>query len=117
MRAARNLRKAGRCAELYLASVDDLPFCEAQFDVCICNLALNFFPDAGAALDEIHRVLAPSGRLIGCVPVAERIPEGVTVRGTVFTTEELDSLFGQHGFVFADLDRGDCALCYFCARI
>ncbi|HSO54831.1 MAG TPA: methyltransferase domain-containing protein, partial [Actinomycetes bacterium] len=40
-----------------------LPFPEATFDVVLCQQGLQFFPDRPAALREMHRVLAPGGRL------------------------------------------------------
>lgn len=41
----------------------DLPFADESFDVVFCQQALQFFPDRPAALREMHRVLAPRGRL------------------------------------------------------
>ncbi|MCU4974046.1 methyltransferase domain-containing protein [Halobacteria archaeon AArc-m2/3/4] len=40
----------------------ELPFSEAEFDVVSCQQALQFFEDPVAAIEEIHRVLAPNGR-------------------------------------------------------
>jgi ubiquinone/menaquinone biosynthesis C-methylase UbiE len=41
-----------------------LPFADGSFDVVICQLGLQYFPDRSAALREMHRVLAPSGRAV-----------------------------------------------------
>jgi ubiquinone/menaquinone biosynthesis C-methylase UbiE len=49
--------------EWHEASVLSMPFAEASFDLILCQLGLQFFPDRPAALREMHRVLAPSGRL------------------------------------------------------
>lgn len=43
-------------------SVLALPFADAAFDVVLCQLGLQFFPDRPAALAEIRRVLVPGGR-------------------------------------------------------
>ncbi len=43
------------------ASAIDRP--EGSFDVVACRMGLMFTPDPSAALAEIHRVLAPAGRL------------------------------------------------------
>lgn len=41
----------------------DLPFSDATFDVVFCQQGLQFISGRGAALREMHRVLAPEGRL------------------------------------------------------
>jgi SAM-dependent methyltransferase len=41
-----------------------LPFADNTFDAVTCIEALEFFPDAGAALAECVRVLRPGGRLV-----------------------------------------------------
>jgi ubiquinone/menaquinone biosynthesis C-methylase UbiE len=40
-----------------------LPFEDGSFDVVACQHALHRFPDPGAVLEEMRRVLAPGGRL------------------------------------------------------
>src|SRR5262249_1850701 len=40
-----------------------LPLEDAAFDVVLCQQGLQFFPDRVAALQEMHRVLVPGGRL------------------------------------------------------
>ncbi|GAB3022038.1 class I SAM-dependent methyltransferase [Natronobiforma cellulositropha] len=49
------------------ADATDLPFADARFDVVCCQQALQFFDDPGAALEEMRRVLTPSGRLAASV--------------------------------------------------
>lgn len=41
----------------------DMPLPDRAFDVVFCQQGLQFFPDRPAALGEMHRVLAPNGRL------------------------------------------------------
>jgi SAM-dependent methyltransferase len=41
----------------------ELPFEDQSFDVVLCQLGLQFFPDRSTALREMFRVLAPEGRL------------------------------------------------------
>ena len=43
--------------------VTAMPFADDAFDVVFCQQALQFFPDRSVALREMHRVLAPKGRL------------------------------------------------------
>ena len=40
-----------------------LPFADHVFDVVVCQQGLQFFPDPGAALGQMRRVLASGGRL------------------------------------------------------
>jgi ubiquinone/menaquinone biosynthesis C-methylase UbiE len=40
-----------------------MPFADHAFDVAVCQQGLQFFPDEGAALSEMHRVLVPGGLL------------------------------------------------------
>ncbi|OIB56861.1 class I SAM-dependent methyltransferase [Natrialba sp. SSL1] len=40
-----------------------LPFSDEEFDVVCCQQALQFFDDPVAAVEEMHRVLAPEGRV------------------------------------------------------
>ena len=41
-----------------------MPFPDDSFDLVLCQQGLQFFPDRLAALREMHRVLAPGGRLV-----------------------------------------------------
>ena len=41
----------------------DIPFPGAAFDAVFCQQGLQFLPDRAAVLGEMHRVLAPNGRL------------------------------------------------------
>ena len=41
----------------------DLPFSDEAFDVIYCQQALQFVEDPAVALQEMHRVLAPNGRI------------------------------------------------------
>lgn len=54
---------AGLPIEWQEGSVLEMRFPDSSFDVVLCQLGLQFFPDRPAALREIWRVLAPGGRL------------------------------------------------------
>src|SRR6516162_378294 len=57
------------------ASALDLPFADSSFDLILCQLGLQFFPDQPRALREMIRVLVPNGRLALSVFTAiERTP-------------------------------------------
>ena len=46
------------------SGVDPIAFPDESFDVIVSTLVLCSVPDEVAALDEIHRVLRPGGRLV-----------------------------------------------------
>ena len=46
------------------ASIQDLPYPNASFDLVFCIEALEHVPNPKAAIDEMARVLAPGGRLV-----------------------------------------------------
>ena len=59
---ARTLPNDGTPIEWIEGSALDLPFPADSFDLVLCQLGLQFFPDQGLALREMRRVLSPSGR-------------------------------------------------------
>ncbi len=58
--AAPTLRRRMRFCT---ADAERLPFAAGRFDLVLLGLGLFMLPDAAAALRELHRVLAPGGRL------------------------------------------------------
>lgn len=52
----------GLSAQWVKADAGALPFKTDQFDLALCQQALQFFPDRRAALSELHRVLKKGGR-------------------------------------------------------
>ena len=44
-------------------SAMELPFAASVFDVVLCQLGLQFFPDRASALREMRRVVSPTGRM------------------------------------------------------
>lgn len=59
--AAENARGAGLCIDFQEADAADLPFPTGQFDFIVCRAAFKNFARPLQALDEMHRVLRPSG--------------------------------------------------------
>jgi len=47
-----------------MATAENLPFADAEFDVVTSNGAFNLIPDKAKALTEIFRILKPGGRLM-----------------------------------------------------
>jgi SAM-dependent methyltransferase len=55
-------RKTSETIEWIEGSAIDLPFDAGSFNVVLCQLGLQFFPDRALALKEMVRVLKPEGR-------------------------------------------------------
>jgi ubiquinone/menaquinone biosynthesis C-methylase UbiE len=54
--------------EWHEASAEALPLGDATFDVALCQMGLQFFPDKPGAVREMWRVLRPGGRVVLNVP-------------------------------------------------
>jgi len=65
---ARSTPGGGLPIEWHEAAADALPFPDGTFDLVLCQLGLQFFPDRLGALRDMRRVLAPSGRALVLVP-------------------------------------------------
>jgi len=51
-----------------VANAERIPFLSQGFDLVLCTQMLEYAPDPGLVLSEIHRVLKPGGRLLLSVP-------------------------------------------------
>ncbi|MEK1854015.1 MAG: class I SAM-dependent methyltransferase [Phyllobacterium sp.] len=60
---ARSVPNSGASIEWLEGNALGLPFDDGTFDLVLCQLGLQFFPDRPLALREMKRVLAPSGRV------------------------------------------------------
>jgi ubiquinone/menaquinone biosynthesis C-methylase UbiE len=65
-RASNRARKRGVPATFQVAFAQDLPFADATFDAVACTLALHHVAedDQLTSVQEMYRVLRPSGRLL-----------------------------------------------------
>jgi|SRR5215207_1357129 len=106
------------------ASAEALPFEDETFDVVLCQMGLQFFPDRLAALRQARRVLVPAGRLVLNVPgptprifgiladgLARHVkPEVASFVHQVFSlheVQELESLVSGTGFVDVSIRASD----------
>lgn len=64
-----------RGVEAVLASVEELPFADAEFDAVSANWMLYHLPDLDRGLIELARVLRPGGRLVALLNDAEHLVE------------------------------------------
>jgi len=114
---------AGATIEWHEGSADALPFGDDEFDVVLCQLGLQFFPEGSAALREMRRVLVNAGRCGASVftsiernPAARALADAVDGRfgddashakrseHALADQGELRALFEQAGFVGIRLD-------------
>ena len=72
---ARSVPKTGVSIRWVQGSALSLPFDDSCFDLVLCQLGLQFFPDRPLALREMRRVLVPSGRIaLSVFSAIERTP-------------------------------------------
>ena len=117
-KALKSFRNASfRNAGFYVTSADDLPFGDNFFDVVLCILSLNFFNEVKKVFQEIKRVSAPESIFVCSVPVPERNNIQSTIRGTLYSEEELGTLCKEHGLNYEPISSANGALLYFKAVI
>lgn len=96
--------------ELRQADVTALPFADETFDAALCQMALMFFPDRGAAVNEMGRVVKARGTVVVMVPssleaqpayrllvdlaAAHAGPEAVAMLSAYWACGDLDELTG-----------------------
>jgi SAM-dependent methyltransferase len=87
----------------YVCDITDIPVEDARFDRILCNQVLEHLPEPGRAMDELHRVLKPGGRVFLSVPLfyEEHQKPYDFYRYTQFS---LRRLFEEHGFVVVRID-------------
>jgi SAM-dependent methyltransferase len=117
-KAVKSFRNAGyKDAEFYVTSADDLPFDDNLFDIVLCILSLNFFSDIKKVLQEVKRVASPAGIFICSVPVPERNKVQSSIRGTLYSEEELKIICKEQGLSYETTPFENGALLYFRAII
>lgn len=96
--------------ELVQAGADALPFADGRFAAVVSVNTVYFWPDVPRGLAELHRVLAPGGRLVLAIEAADRIADS-PVTGAFANTDAAalrDGLAdaGFHDARVAIVDRG-----------
>jgi len=113
-KALKDFSNAGfKKANFYVTSANDLPFDDNLFDIVLCILSLNFFDDINKVFQEVKRVAAPAAIFICSVPVPERKKVQSTIRGTLYSEEELERLCRENGLVYEAIPSENGALLYF----
>jgi ubiquinone/menaquinone biosynthesis C-methylase UbiE len=99
---ARTVPSEGAPITWVEGSALDLPFPSSRFDVALCQLGLQFFPNQGHALREMRRVLADSGRIaVSVYSSIERTPGAnafVLALDEVLGTDASRIKKGEHSF-------------------
>jgi SAM-dependent methyltransferase len=124
---ARSAARPELGIEWHEAGADALPLQDGAFDVALCQMGLQFFPDKLAALREARRVLVPGGRLVLNVPgpiprifgiLADALARQVKAEVAGFVhqvfslheVQELESLMRGAGFVDVSIRVSDASL-------
>lgn len=115
--ARKKFYKAGfnKNFKLFLCSAEELPFKDNFYDVCIFNLSLNFFNDLDSVISELKRVLKPDAKFICSVPIKDRNTDKKTIRGSIYSENELKDIFESKGFSFRPYPFKNGSLLYFSA--
>lgn len=88
--------------EWHVGDATSLPFPDSSYDVALCQMGLMFIEDRGAAVAEMHRVIAPGGRVVVGTPGEIQPPFIVLERAIV---EHISADLG--GFVRAVFSMHD----------
>jgi SAM-dependent methyltransferase len=105
---ARSLPSArGASIQWLEGSAVALPFDDGEFDVVLCQLGLQFFPDRRAALRELRRVVIPAGRAgVSVFTDIERNPAAYALSDAVdWHLGQGASRAKRHEHSLADLDK------------
>jgi len=96
-----------------VTGADDLPFEDNYFGIVLCILSLNFLDDVNKVLQEINRVSDKDAIFICSVPVPERNKVQSTIRGTLYSEEQLQEICQECGSSFESIPADNGALLYF----
>jgi ubiquinone/menaquinone biosynthesis C-methylase UbiE len=88
----------------YESTAEAMPFPDGSFDVALCQLGLQFIPDRPAAVRELHRVLAPGGRVLISTPGPSPLFDALHDLVRRYVSEEAATFMGM---VFSLHDVGE----------
>lgn len=80
----------------------ELPYQDGTFDLVLCQQGFQFFPDRAAALGEIKRVLAPTGRFAAAIWLSEAHCPGQGAFIGAMEKHGLDVSGSRRAFSFGD---------------
>lgn len=79
-----------------------LDFADATFDLCLCLQGLQHFTERERALEEMRRVLKPSGRLIAAVWARIEDTPGLNAVRLALEAEQIDASAFRRPFALGD---------------
>ncbi len=91
-------RRFGECVRVVEAAVPTLPFADGAFDRILTINTVYFWSDGPACVRELHRVLAPGGRLVVGVGRPEDMRGRLFEHFYVYEENELVALLRDGGF-------------------
>jgi ubiquinone/menaquinone biosynthesis C-methylase UbiE len=103
-------------SDFYISDASLVPIENNKFDICICNLSVNFFNDLKEFILETRRLLKHDGYLFCSIPLPEKKAPEVKIRGKLYSKQELKEIFTELDFRFESLDKENGALIYFRAH-
>lgn len=103
-------------ADFYICDASKVPLEDKSFDICICNLSINFFDNIRDFILESRRLLKPGGYLFFSIPLPEKKAPEVKIRGKLYSKQEMKEIFTDLDFRFESLDKENGALTYFRAH-
>jgi len=117
-KAAKKFENVGfKNVKFYVCSAEELPLNNKIFDLCICNLSLNFFDDLETVVKEIKRVIKDKGIFLCSTPIPERNKKNNKINGTLRSEKELKDVFEKYEFSFQSFDLENGAIFYFKATL
>jgi ubiquinone/menaquinone biosynthesis C-methylase UbiE len=87
------------------ANAEKIPFEDESFDVVICQLGLQFMENRTAALQQMHRVLVPRGRLVLNVPGPAGKPFAIMAEAMERNISPNARKFVEHVFTLNDIEE------------
>jgi SAM-dependent methyltransferase len=91
-----------------VAPADAIPAPDGSFDAVVLTQVLEHVPEPGRVLRELHRILAPGGRLFLTAPLAWELHE-LPHDYYRFTQSGLEHLLTSAGFAAVEIEaRNDC---------
>lgn len=100
--AADVAAREGHSIDFRQGDAGDLPFDDGAFDLVLCQQGFQFFPDRPAALGEIKRVLAPTGRFAAAIWQSETRCPGQHAVIQALEKHGMDAAGARSPFAFGD---------------